>query len=97
MTEYRGADGWMYEEGKDKPRRYQQTEGLEPPKPKKDDGDLEVLGASCVVMAVLAATPLFGLGIGYAVAGFGGMLAGLGISVVIVAVGAAVIVVKVVK
>lgn len=91
MAKYSGADGWLYEEGKDKPRRYQQSDNLEGPnsaaaeaKAKKAKSASEAV-ACLGIGSFMICTPLLGMGIGYAVAGLGGLLAGLGVAVAIMA------------
>lgn len=81
MGKYRGADGWLYDESTERPRRYEGRDRTEAPgeglvdEAKKDPD----VGACCFLTSIFTVCPLLGMGMGYGGGGFGGLLAGLAI------------------
>lgn len=92
---YRGADGWVNDDGVG-PRRYEHREDTKPrpkaKKPKKGEADSDPteLGdsadgtlACCGLFGLSVIACLVGMGMGYGAGGWGGLLVGLGIGAVL--------------
>lgn len=53
---YRGSDGWIHKEDEERPRRYENTENLNPlgRPPQKNDPCFYLFFAACAIFLILA-------------------------------------------